>query len=212
MAVIILTAIVKLILFPISQKSIKTQVKMKDLEPELAKIKENYKDKREEQALKTMALYKERGINPFASILLLFIQIPIILGLYLVFVNGGLPNIDMAHIYSFVPIPTDIDMNFLGLIDMSKKSLILAILAGISQYFQALVMPVPQRKKEGSAPSFQDDFARSMSMQMKYVFPVMIFFFAWSISGVIALYWTVSNLFTIGQELYVRKKLKNGQV
>ena len=83
--VVLFTCIVKLILFPLSKKSVLTQIRMKEIQPELDAIKEKHKENKQEQALKVMALYKERKINPFSGILLIFIQIPIIFALYFVF-------------------------------------------------------------------------------------------------------------------------------
>lgn len=209
LAVILLTCIVKLALFPLSKKSVQTQMAMKAIEPDLAKIKEKFKNSKEEQARETLKLYRQYGVNPFSSFLVILIQIPIIFGLYYVFFKGGLPTIDTSILYSFTPIPSSVNMNFLGLTDISQKSLILAFLAGITQFFQARYSMPPIKPREADAkPSFQEDLARSMSVQMRYVFPVIVFFIAYSISGAIALYWATSNLFAIGQELVMRKKFK----
>src|SRR3989344_3939456 len=92
-SVIIFTFLVKLVLFPISQKAVRTGLRMKALEGDLSAIKERHKNDREAHAKATMAFYKEKNINPFSSVFLALIQIPIILGLYFVFYSGGLPNI-----------------------------------------------------------------------------------------------------------------------
>jgi YidC/Oxa1 family membrane protein insertase len=206
-AVIILTILVKVALLPLSQRSIKNQAKMKLLEPELNKIKASGASK-EEQAKQTMELYKKHKTNPFSGCLLVFIQLPIIFALYYVFLKGI--SFNSESLYSFVSIPSTVSMNFLGFWDISGKSLILAILAGISQFFQAYYMPkAPEpsadAKKDGS---FQATFAKSMNMQMKYVFPFIVAFIAYSVSGAIALYWVTSNIFTIGQQIYANKKSK----
>jgi len=203
-AVIILTLLVKLILFPLSKKSIISQVKMKKLEPELKKIKENFKDK-QEQAKRTMALYKDNKINPFAGFFLILIQIPIIFALYFVFFKGL--SFDENILYSFIKVPTDINFNFLGLIDMHSKSLVLAILAGVSQYFQTK-LATQAFKPDNQDKSFKNELMKSMHIQMKYVLPVFIGFVAYQISAAVALYWVVSNLFTIGQEIFVIKKIR----
>jgi YidC/Oxa1 family membrane protein insertase len=96
-------------------------------------------------------------------------------------------------------------MLFLGILDIGKSSLILAIIAGISQYFQASLMPKPVISDKNS-DSFQDNFARSMQTQMKYVFPFLIAFIAYRVSGAVALYWITSNIFAIGQQMYANKK------
>jgi YidC/Oxa1 family membrane protein insertase len=212
LAIVFTTVLVKLVLLPLSIKAVKTQVVMREIEPELKAIKEQYKDKREEQAKAMLELYKKAGINPFASIALVFLQIPIIIALYLAVSNGGgvpLPDINTALLYSFIPVPIVTTTIFLGLIDITLKSLPLAALAGITQFIQAkLSIPPPPEKKEGDAPSFKDDLARSMHLQMRYVLPVIIFIVAYTISAAIALYFTISSLMAIAQEYVVRRHKK----
>lgn len=209
--VILFTCLVKLVLFPLSKKSVLTQIKMKEIQPELDVIKEKYKDSKQEQSLKVMALYKERKINPFSGILLIFIQIPIIFALYFVFLKGGLPKINSDLLYSFIKIPASIDVSFLGLLDITQKSYAMAFFAALTQFFQ-VKFAAPKIKKTGASgneSSFKDDLAKSMSIQMKYILPIIIFFIAKGLPSVVALYWTTSNLFTIGQELYLRRSRKN---
>jgi len=208
-AVIILTLLVKTALIPLSQRSIESQAKMKLLEPELSKIKKSGASK-EEQAKQTMELYKTHKTNPFSGCLLVLIQIPIIFALYFVFLKGI--KFDGGALYSFVHAPANINMNFLGILDITQKSLVLAILAGVSQFFQAYYMPkaVKSLSSDGKG-SFQETFAKSMNMQMKYIFPFIVAFIAYSISGAVALYWITSNVFTIGQQIYSNKKNKNKQ-
>lgn len=209
LAIVGITIVVKLILLPLSIKAARTQKIVREIEPQLKEIKEKHKDNREELARATMAVYKEAGLNPFASIFLLFLQIPIIIALYWSVYSGGgvpLPEINVALLYSFVPTPTDITMIFIGLFDIAERSLPLALLAGITQFFHArLAMPAPEPREPGAAPDFKADFARSMSLQMRYVMPVIIFVVAYTISAAIALYFVVSNLMAIGQEFLVRK-------
>lgn len=203
-AVILFTCLVKLAIFPLSKKSIATQMQMKSIEGDLAKIKEKYKDNKEEQARQTMKLYKDRKINPFSGFLVVLIQFPIIIALYWVFYKGGLPHINTDVLYAFVPTPETVNMIFLGLVDISKKSLSLALLAAITQYFQIRYSMPALPASTGTAPSFKDDFMKSMNIQMRYGMPLIVFFAAYNFSAVIALYWITSNLFAIGQELYVR--------
>lgn len=205
--VVLFTCIVKLVLFPLSKKSVLTQIRMKEIQPELDAIKEKHKDNKQEQALKVMALYREKKINPFSGIILIFIQIPIIFALYYVFLSGGLPKINTDLLYSFVKIPKSIDMSFLGLMDITQKSYLMAFAAAITQFFQ-VKFAMPQTKKANKKlgeNSFKDDLAKSMSVQMKYILPIIIFFIARGLPAVVALYWTTSNLFAIGQELYLRR-------
>jgi YidC/Oxa1 family membrane protein insertase len=192
-AVILLTVAVRLVLFPLSRKAVHTQIQMQKINPELAAIKEKYKDS-QEQAKKTLELYKEKGVNPFSGVLVLIIQLPIIFALYRIFLYAGFPNVNVALLYSFVHAPMHINVEFLGLIDITQKSILLALLAAVSSFFQLKL-------------AFGDNLAQSMQTQMKYFFPILVFFISYKISGVVALYWLTSNLFTIGQEIVVRRKL-----
>ena len=209
LAIIFTVVLVKVVLLPLSLKAVRTQALMRELEPKLKEIKEKYKDKREELARATMEVYKEAGINPFSSILLLFIQIPIIISLYLSVSRGGgvpLPDINIDILYTFIPSPETVNMLFVGTIDMAGKSLPLAILAGMTQFIHAqLSMPKPKPREEGAEPSLKDDFARSMHMQMRYVMPIIIGVVAYTISAAIALYFFVSNITAILQEQFVKR-------
>lgn len=207
-AIIIFTFIVKLILFPLSKKAVTTQMEMKKIEPELAKLKTDYPDK-QVQAQKMLELYRTHNINPFSSILLLIIQLPIIFGLYRIFLYSGLPEKNDGLLYTFVHFPQVVNMDFLGLINIGEKSLILALLAGISTFIQ-IRYSVPPIKKDPNKTerTFKDDLAHSMNLQMRYLLPVVAFFISWTISGAIALYWITSNIFTIGQEIVIRKRFK----
>lgn len=209
-AIVLLTVVVKIILLPLSLKAARTQRAMQDIEPQLAEIKEKFKDDREGLAKAMLELYRTAGVNPFASILLLFIQIPIVIALYLCVYRGGgvpLPDINSALLYSFVPAPETASMLFLGVVDIAAKSLPLALLAGITQFIQAyLAFPHPKKRLNTDKPSLKDDFTRSMQMQMRYVMPILIFFFAYTISASVALYFAVSNVLGIAQEFIVKKR------
>lgn len=209
-AIVLLTLIVRGALLPLSHKSVTSQAKMRSLAPHLEKIKERHKDDKQEQAKKTMELYKEHGINPFSGCLLVVVQLPIIFALYYVFFKG-LPNLNAEHLYSFVHLPTAVSMMFLGVL-LSKKSLIFAFFAAVSQYFQIrLSVPAMAPAEKDAKSSFKDDFARSFNVQMRYMLPVIVFGISYSISASVALYWTTSNLFSIAHELYVARKARQGE-
>ena len=204
-AIILLTVIVRGVLLPLSHKSVVSQAKMRSLAPHLEKIKEKHKDDKQEQARKTMALYKEHGINPFSGCLLVLVQLPIIFALYFVFFKG-LPNLNAEHLYSFVSLPETVSMMFLGVM-LSKKSIIFALFAAVTQYYQIkLSIPAMAPAEKDAKPSFKADFARSFNVQMRYMLPVIVFGISYSISAAVALYWTTSNLFSVAHELYVKRK------
>lgn len=204
-ATIFLTVLVKMILYPLSKKSIITQIKMREKGDELNKIKEKYKDK-QIQAQKIMEFYKENKINPFSSIGVVLIQIPIIYSLYYIFFKSGLPVVDSELLYGFIKEPVSVSMSFLGLIDVSKKSIILALLASISTYFQ-MHLSSANTQDEKSSMSSKEDFSKIIMKQMKYTLPVIVFFVSWQISGVVALYWFVSNMVGTAQDIYIKRKV-----
>lgn len=210
LAIVFTTVVVKVLLLPLSLKAARTQHAMREIEPDLKEIQTKFKDKREEQARAMMELYKKAGVNPFSSILLLFIQIPIIIALYFSVYKGGgvpLPGINVELLYSFVPTPEEVSMFFLGMLDIAAKSLPLAFLAGLTQFIHtSLSLPKQKPREKDAEPNFKDDLARSMQLQMRYVMPVLIFFIAYSISAAIALYFTVGNIISIAQEFIVRKQ------
>ncbi len=209
LAIIAIVILVKTILLPLSIKAVKTQKIMREIEPKLKELKEKYKDNREEQARAMMSIYKEAGMNPFVSIVLMFIQIPIIISLYYSVYSGGgiaLPDINNELLYSFVASPVTVSMNFLGHIDIAAKSVWLALLASGTQFFQIkLSMPAIEPRDPSTPGNMKEDFMRNLQLQMRYGMPVLIFFAAYFISAAIALYFFVSNAVAILQEFYVRR-------
>lgn len=209
LAIIATVIVVKLVLLPVSIKAVQTQTAMREIDPKLKEIKKKYKDDREAQTKAMMAVYSEAKINPFASIFIVLLQIPIIISLYYSVYSGGgvaLPDINTSILYSFVAAPVEITMNFLGMMDITQKSLLLALLAGVTQFIQVrLVMPKLPEKDTNTEPSMKDEVMRNMQMQMRYIMPVIITVIAYSISATIALYFVISNVVTIAQELYVKR-------
>lgn len=203
--VIIFTVIVRLILFPLAQKALRTQMVMQEVQPKMEEVREKFKNDRQQQAQKMMELYREYKVNPFSSILFMFIQIPIIFGLYFMFVRTGLPDIHPDFLYSFLTVPPPVSTMFLGFVDVAQKSVVFAVLAGVSQFFQAYFMKMPE--PSGSKESFGASFAKSMSFQMKYVFPIIIVFVAYALPASVGLYWMTSNIFSMAQEAYLRKRI-----
>lgn len=218
-AIVIVTILVKVILFPLTKKSARSQILMKKMEPEIKKIKQDYPNK-EEQAKKTLELYKKYGTNPFSGCLVVLLQMPVIFALYYVFYKGL--KVDESLIYSFIQIPTTLSTNFLGVFELGEKSLFLGVLTGLSQFIQGyLSSPVKNKQVEiikdtdsikDKKTDFQEQLSDSMQMNVRYILPVFIGFIAWKISAAVALYWTVSNIFTILQEWYIRRKLSKNVI
>jgi YidC/Oxa1 family membrane protein insertase len=204
LAVIVLTVIIRLILFPLSKKSIVGQYKMKLLEPKLQAIK-NQGLSKEAEAAATFALYKEEKINPFSGCLYLIIQLPILFALYFSFSRGV---VQPQHLYHFLS-TANLKDTFLGLINITKPFFPLALLAGITQAIQAFLAPQPAAPGRSGDTNMQNQFAQSLAVQTKYVLPVLIIIIASRLASAVSLYWSVANLFSIGQELYLRKTVRS---
>lgn len=226
LAVIILTIIVRVVLYPLSKKAIVAQQKMKKIAPEMELLKKKYKNDREQQGRAMFALYKENDIHPFASFGLILVQLPILFALYWIFAFGGLPEVDAARIYSFVSAPAGVNMEFLGLIDMAGKSMVLAVLAAATQIAYTRLSMGARKKAAATghlranqqtsglgpppqpAGSFAGDMARSFDLQMRYVLPVIIGVVAYTVPSAAALYWVTSNTAMIAQELLMGRRFR----
>lgn len=210
LAVIILTIIVKIIMLPLNKKSIKSQMAMKEIEPELNKIKKQFPDK-QIQAQKTMALYKEKGVNPFSGCLVILLQFPIIIALYLAFskgINGGV--IDTSLLYSFVKVPAEVGLSFFGIL-ITGKSIVIAVLVAVSQYFTLKQINDINKTKEvavdpNEKADFAQEFTKNMTKNMTYTLPLVIGFVSYQVSAAVALYFLTSNMVSIVQQTLILKK------
>ncbi len=205
-AVVLITILIRLVLLPFSLSAARTQRAMKVLEPKIKHLKEKHKGNKEKEALETLALYKEARVNPFASILTVFIQIPVLLALYWVFLYEPFSVINTNLLYAITPIPQVVSLSFLGLISVSSKSYILAVLAGLTQFFQAHTA-LSGTMKPSPSKGMQGDFQKIMGMQLKFVFPFIIGIISYTTGGAIAIYFITTNLVGVLQELHVRRKI-----
>lgn len=221
-AIIILTILVRLALYKVNTKSIKSQRELQEIQPEIKEIQQKYKDNKEKQAQELMAVYQKHKINPFAGCLPLLIQFPIIIALYQVFLNGFKDN-SLALLYPFVQNPGHLNpVSFGGIINLGYPNIYFALIAGISQYFQTKslmsVSGLNNNKKnkgnageEKSVEEKMQEFTQSLSQSMMYTMPVITFLFALRLPSGLALYWIVTTLFAIAQQYLIIKKRKDEQ-
>ncbi|MBZ9573058.1 membrane protein insertase YidC, partial [Patescibacteria group bacterium] len=163
------------------------------------------KNNKQEQARATMELYKKEKISPFSGCLPLLLQLPILIALYQVFLKGLKPEVLTAALYSFVPNPGEVIPTFLGIINLSQPNFLLALAAGILQFFQS---KISFQKSRGEQKSKKGDFSSMMQNQMLYFFPIFTVFIVWKLGSIIGLYWIVSTLFSIGEQYIVKSKIK----
>lgn len=218
--IILLTIVIRTILLIPSQNALKSQRKLQEIQPKLNRIKEKYKDNQEMIAKETMAIWKENKVNPMGSCLPLLIQFPVLIALYYV-VQDGL-NPDNAYLlygalqnFNFHLI----QVNFLNLIDLTQvNSIVMPLIVGGFQFLQmklAIAKTNKQRAKEaaqnGGANKEKKGKMSEMEMtnnMMLYIMPVMIALFTASVPAGVGLYWTVSTLYGIGQQLVVNSQVE----
>lgn len=202
LAIILLTILVKVVLSPLSIKMMKSQKSISAIQPKLRELQDKHKDDKSAFAQASMALYKEHNVSPLGGCLPLLIQLPIIWMLYRVFINGLKPG-SLAELYSFVHNPGTINAVGFGFLDLSHANPVLAILAGLGQGIQSWLSLKLQKTQTTQE---QDNPALKMSKQMLYFFPVMITFIAWSLPAGLALYWVTSTLWSIFEQVYIRRR------
>lgn len=198
LAIIALTLLIRLVLVPSFQKSLRSQKELQQLQPKLNEIREKHKNDKEAQTKAIMEFYKEHKVNPFSSCLPLLIQLPILLALYRVFFKG-LDGQVGSELYSFVADPGKINTVFLGLVELTRPNFLFAFLAGALQFIQSkMIAPKTQ--------STPDKTAAMMNIQFTYFMPILTIFIAMKLPAGLSLYWAVTTLFAIGQQYYIIKK------
>lgn len=205
--ILIVTLVVKIILYPLTKKSIQAQKELTDLQPKLEALKQKHKGDQQTIAAETMKLYKEHKVNPFGSCLPLLVQLPIFLALYWVF-QAGLTSNDFNLLYPFVSNPGTLNTTSLGFLDLSKPNGVLAVLAGLAQFWQAKMMIAKRPPKAAGAGGKDEDMAAMMNKQMLYFMPILTVFIGFSFPGGLALYWLFSTIFTILQQYLLFKEHK----
>lgn len=202
LAIIFLTILIRVILFPFFHKSARQQTMMQKLQPQLKAIQKEHKDDRVKQTEAMMALYREHQVNPFSGILFLLIQIPVLITLYHIFLSSLTTEAFSAALYSFVQVPTSFDTSFLGLINLDSRSILMVAAAAIAQFFQGR-LAIPKRADPKAALSTQEQMARNMM----YVGPVLTIVIFFNFPAAISLYWLVSSIFSVIQQLVINRDI-----
>ena len=199
LAIIILTLIIRLILYIPSKKSIKAQKELASIQPDIEKLKEKHKGDQEKLGPELMALYKEKKINPFASCLPLLIQLPFLFAIYRVFYNGLTDVNSLNALYSFVVNPGPLNVLAFGFLNLASKSWILVILAGAGQFWQSKMM---MNKKQSSGLS------GAVNSQMLYIMPIITIVIGGQFPAGLTFYWLLTTLFSIAQQYIVLRPKK----
>ncbi|MFM5917659.1 MAG: membrane protein insertase YidC, partial [Novosphingobium sp.] len=196
-AIMLLTIVVRGLMFPIAQRQFASMAAMKAIQPKMKALQERYKDDKAKQQEAVMALYKAAGVNPLAGCLPIFLQIPVFFALYKVLTLA----VEMRH-QPFVlwikdlsaPDPAHV-LNLFGLLDFTPPGFlaigVLALLLGVSMYFQFKLNPAQMD------PAQQQVFA--------FMPWIMMFVMAPFAAGLL-IYWITSNFLTIAQQAYLYSK------
>ncbi len=204
-AIVFLTIIIKLLLLPLSKQAIKSQKAMQDIQPKISQIKKEYAGKKEEMGQALMRLYKENKVNPFSSCLPLLIQLPFLWAVFKVFKDDPGQHLDLVYDFLFKFKPESIDSVSLGFINLAEPNIVLAVLAGGAQFWQAKMMLTKKKEGESNENSKEDGLANMMGKQMLYFMPILTIVIGVTLPGGVTLYWFLFTLLTAVQQVYVMK-------
>jgi YidC/Oxa1 family membrane protein insertase len=178
-SIILLTVVIKMILFPTMIKQFRVMSKMKDIQPKLKAIQEKYKDKPDELQRRTMEVYKTEGVNPFGSCLPMLLQLPILWAIFQLLQ-------DPKYISEVIK-----NASFLGFILKEKGYWILAIISGATTFLQQKL----------TTPSGNDP----QQQVFLYMMPLMLGFFTYQVNAGVGLYWITSNVVGVLQQYLINE-------
>lgn len=221
-SIIVLTIVIRFILYPLTHTQLKASKKMQELSPHLSRLKDKHKDDAKTLQAETMKLYKEFGVNPAAGCIPVIIQIPIIWGLYSVLnkvVHLGphdvISSINKIVYFDFLKLSGSWDTSFFGvplgqtpskLIAVMPFILLVPILTAFFQFAQSkmMVAPIdPNKKKDDKTEKKKDDFSAIFQSQSVFIFPLMIGFFSFNFPIGLSLYWNTFSIFGIIQQYQI---------
>ncbi|KKU48690.1 hypothetical protein A3H10_00915 [Candidatus Uhrbacteria bacterium RIFCSPLOWO2_12_FULL_46_10] len=204
-AIVVLTLITRVVLYPISHWSIRKQKMLQDLQPKLEALKAQYKDSREKQAEAQMKLFKDEKVNPLSSCLPTLLQLPFFIALFQVFQNGLKPE-SLSVLYPFVSNPGGLNpIGLWGLLDLSHRNIPLILLMGAAQFWQGHML-LQRRPPIHTGGAKDEDMTVLMNQQMTYLMPLVIMGFSWTFPAGVALYWFMTTLFMALQQWYIFHK------
>ena len=208
-AIIVLTCIIRLLLYPLMAQNIRNQRALTAMQPKLKDIQERFKDDQEKQAREILNLYKEHEISPFSAFVPLLIQLPLLLALFSVFQKGLVPD-NLTGLYSFVPHPGEINYTFLGILSLGAASVWLAVIAAILQFIQFKTLNVaPATKQEKKKADKADYISNLTQRQMPYFLSGFTFIILLKLPAALGLYWITTSMFSIIQQYMLQRHDKS---
>lgn len=202
LAIITLTILIRLLLLPLSFQSLESQKAFSKLQEEIREIQRRYKEDKERQTREIIELYRKEKVNPVNSLFSFLLQFLILIALYRVFLKG-LQDQELRLLYTFIPRPKEINPLFLGVLDLSKANLSLAILVGVLNFFQAKMNTSFRKNKRNN----EDQFSEIVQKQTLYLFPLISFLIFSRLPAALAVYFITFLFFSIIQQrLFLRQK------
>jgi YidC/Oxa1 family membrane protein insertase len=232
LGLVLLTILIRLVLLVPNHKALVSQRAMQKIQPELDAIKKKFPGDQQKIAQETMALWKRHRVSPLNSCLPMLLQFPILIALFYVVKEGIAPH-NAYILYDYLHIDLGlIDVDFLGLLDLSVVNFTwLPITVGALQFLQMKLsfarhtkkkspeesvlevteegdsVVVKQVEKKQKKQGFDADPTKMMTKMMTYVMPFLIAIMTASLPAGVGLYWGISTLFGIGQQLVVNKQV-----
>ena len=209
-AIILLTILIRVILWPLASKQLHSQKKMQSLQGDIGKIKQKAAGDKQKEQMLLMELYKEKEVNPFSACLPALLQFPILIAMFVVFrkATGNINDIQailygpvktLPYIKELISGQVQFNASLFGIINMAKPSYFLAILAGITQYAQVKMITPSKQKTDTKDPQAQ------MTSFMNYTFPALTVFIAWKLPAALPLYWVTTNFVAIFQQWLIMR-------
>ena len=210
-AIIIITILMRIIVFPLTLKQEKSMKKMRELQPEMDKIKEKYKDNPQEYQKRTAEIYKENNVNPFGGCLPLLIQLPVFIALYYAFSGNTIPN-DATFLWFNLKKP-DMLINFTELFKlgdivikipllMSKPKVIKILALNLLPILNTGVTYLQQKIMSGAT---QGQDGNNQLQTMMYTMPLMMLFLFYRMPSGVTLYYLVSGVLSLAQQYIIMK-------
>jgi len=203
--IILMTLMIRLLLYSSSLSTIKNSQKLQKIQPEIKRIQKLYQNDRQKQTEELLRLYKENKVNPYGSCLPLIIQLAVLIALYSV-LRGPWPQLPKQDLYSFIPQPQNVAISFYGynLLERPRLSfpftssaavyVLIAVLSAFFQFYQTKML-MPKQKASS-------DTQAMLNQNMLYLTPLFTLYIGLTLPPALPLYWLINSLFSVAQQYW----------